>query len=115
LIPSLQEEIDTFHKDGYSNAEIAKILGLSESDIRAGLRHLKEHPIKETDMMPVKRSKVGEKATFVKDEYTPHYYIDNASKWRWTLVGSNGKIYGASHQGFATKYAAQRNYGINRK
>lgn len=38
------------------------------------------------------------------------YYKDPESKWRWRVRGRNGEVFAASHQGFATKWGAKRNY-----
>lgn len=41
------------------------------------------------------------------------FYPDTAGKWRWKATSSNGKILGASSQGFASRQSAQRNVGLN--
>ena len=44
--------------------------------------------------------------TFKEDpmaEDTWEFYVDNNGKWRWRRVASNGRITGASCQGYANK------------
>ena len=36
-------------------------------------------------------------------KYTFIFYQDNAGKWRWRMEASNGKIVGASSQGYVNK------------
>lgn len=44
----------------------------------------------------------------------PEYYEDAAGKWRWRLKNpNNGEIFGASHQGFDSKFNAKRNFKLN--
>jgi uncharacterized protein YegP (UPF0339 family) len=40
------------------------------------------------------------------------YYKDNGGKWRWRVVADNGKIVGASSQGFANRTLAKDNVEI---
>ena len=42
------------------------------------------------------------------------YYKDNAGKWRWRMKGGNNEIYQTSHQGFATRGGAVRNFNLGR-
>lgn len=45
---------------------------------------------------------------------TVQYYRDGAGDWRWTLVDSaNGRIVGASTEGFRKRSAAQHNFKLN--
>ena len=37
------------------------------------------------------------------------FYKDKKGLWRWTIKSKNGKIIGASSQGFKRKESAQRN------
>jgi uncharacterized protein YegP (UPF0339 family) len=37
------------------------------------------------------------------------FYKDNGGKWRWRVIADNGKIVGASSQGFASKQMAGEN------
>lgn len=46
-------------------------------------------------------------------KYRLEVYLDTAGKWRWKAISPNGKILGASSQGFASKQSAQRNAGLN--
>ena len=37
------------------------------------------------------------------------FYQDKRGKWRWRIIGTNGKIVGASSQGFTTRNNAITN------
>jgi len=37
------------------------------------------------------------------------FYKDNGGKYRWRVVADNGRIVGASSQGFASKQMAEEN------
>ncbi len=37
-------------------------------------------------------------------------YKDNKGEWRWTIFSGNGKIVGASSEGFKRKFGAVHNY-----
>ena len=37
------------------------------------------------------------------------FYLDNRGKWRWTRYSSNGRIVGASSQGYVSKQACIEN------
>jgi len=43
---------------------------------------------------------------------SPQFYVDASGKHRWRLTGANGEVFGASHQGFATKAKAKANYRL---
>ena len=45
--------------------------------------------------------------------YNLEFYPDTSGKWRWKAIASNGKIVGASSQGFASRQSAQRNAKLN--
>ncbi len=40
------------------------------------------------------------------------FYKDKAGKHRWRIIAENGRIIGASSQGFASKQMAQENLGL---
>lgn len=46
-------------------------------------------------------------------KYSLEFYPDSSGKWRWRATSSNGRIVGASSQGFASKQGAQRNAALN--
>lgn len=41
------------------------------------------------------------------------FYKDAAGEWRWRKISPNGKIIGASSQGFSSKQAAVHNAQLN--
>ncbi len=43
----------------------------------------------------------------------PAFYKDKAGEWRWHIRAANGKITGASTEGFNTLEAAKRNCELN--
>jgi len=47
--------------------------------------------------------------------YIPNHYIDKAGKWRWTLIGDDNKVYGASHQGFSSRAESVKNFNLQGK
>ena len=41
--------------------------------------------------------------------FKPRIYIDAAKEWRWTIKAGNGKIIGASTEGFSSKQGSLNN------
>lgn len=41
------------------------------------------------------------------------FYKDNAGEWRWRKIASNGRIVGASSEGFSSRANAVYNAGLN--
>lgn len=41
------------------------------------------------------------------------FYIDNAGEWRWRHIAANGKIVGASSEGFKSRESCVYNARLN--